>query len=117
MGIKRQPTESAEQIAFLKWWYLQHPDVRIFHIPNGGKRHIKTAVQMKREGVVPGVPDLYAPAWRLWVEMKRQRGATVSAAQKDWHKYLRGLGDTVLVCKGAEDAIAQVTAWRAQASS
>ena len=31
-----------------RWW----------HIPNGGLRDIKTAVQLKRAGVVPGIPDL-----------------------------------------------------------
>jgi hypothetical protein len=63
---------------------------------------------MKAEGVRPGVPDLFVPEWRLWVEMKRQKGGRLSADQKDWITYLEAIGDTVIVGKGANDASRQV---------
>lgn len=63
---------------------------------------------MKDEGVCPGVPDLYVPQWRLWIEMKRQKGGRLSPDQKDWIEYLEGVGDTVIVGKGAADASRQV---------
>jgi len=65
---------------------------------------MSTAARLKVEGVCAGVPDLFIPAWRLWVEMKRQKGGVVSAEQKDWLAYLESVGYTTLVCKGAEDA-------------
>ena len=102
------PTESAEQIGFLNWWRMQFGSVRIFHIPNGGHRAISVARKMKDEGVCPGVPDLYVPQWRLWIEMKRQKGGRLSPDQKDWIEYLEGVGDTVIVGKGAADASRQV---------
>jgi hypothetical protein len=40
--------------------------------------------------------------------MKRVKDSQVSPAQKDWHTYLRGIGDTVLVCKGAAEAKEQI---------
>ena len=107
-GPKRCPSESQEQIGFLQWWRSQFPRVRIFHIPNGGHRAMSVAKQMKREGVSPGVPDLYCPEWRMWVEMKRQKGGRLSADQQDWIGYLESIGDTVIVGKGAEDASRQV---------
>jgi len=65
---------------------------------------------LKAEGVSKGVPDLYIPAWRVWVEMKRQKGGTISPDQKDWHQYLASCGDCVIVAKGNEDAQRQIIA-------
>jgi hypothetical protein len=65
-------------------------------------------VALKAEGVTAGVPDLFVPEWCLWVEMKRQTGGTVSPAQKDWIKYLEGIGHTVIIGRGFENAREQV---------
>jgi hypothetical protein len=67
-----------------------------------------TAARLKAEGVCSGVPDLFIPAWKTWIEMKRQKGGTVSQEQKDWTLYLQGLGYKVFICKGAEDAKDQI---------
>jgi hypothetical protein len=82
--------------------------VRIFAIPNGEARSRTTGARLKLEGVSPGVPDLFVPDWRLWIEMKRTKGGTVSAVQKDWHVYLRTIGHRVIVAHGFEDARKQV---------
>ena len=57
------PTEDQEQVAFVEWFRLQFPKVRIFSTQNGGFRHRSTANTMKATGVVSGVPDLFVPAW------------------------------------------------------
>ena len=101
-------TESREQEGFVRWFRQHYPDVVIFAIPNGGARHIHTATILKLEGVLPGVPDLYIPAWKLWIEMKRKDGGTVSEEQYRMIDYLRGVGDTVFICKGATDASRQI---------
>ena len=100
----RIPTEHEEQREVVKWFRQTFKDVRIFAIPNGGARSITTATRLKVEGVSAGVPDLYVPAWKLWIEMKRVKGGVVDKAQKDWHDYLMGIGDTVIVCLGFEHA-------------
>jgi hypothetical protein len=103
------PTEHQEQVAFVQWFRLQYPRVRIFAIPNGGLRGKITAVKMKAEGVSPGVPDLYIPAWRLWIEMKRRKNAKLSEDQVSWIDYLREeVGDSVMVAYGADEAISFV---------
>ena len=104
-------SESDEQIGFIAWWDASFPAVRIFHVPNGGHRQISVAKRLKDEGVRPGVPDLFAPAWLLWIEMKRTRGGRLSADQKDWIEYLQSIGHTVIVARGARDASAQVIAF------
>ena len=102
-------TEHQEQVLFLAEFELRWPDVRILAIPNGGARNIVTAVNLKAEGVRSGVPDLLVPAWGLWVEMKRSKGGRLSPEQKDWIEYLQSIGQTVIVAKGADDGINQIT--------
>jgi len=104
----RLPTEHEEQRELVKWWRRERPGIRILAIPNGGARSPATAGRLKAEGVSAGVPDLFVPAMNLWIEMKRQKGGSVSAEQKDWAEYLRGLGYEVIVGRGFEDAKQQV---------
>ena len=102
------PSEHVEQREFVSWFRKTWPGVRIFAIPNGGLRNKAVAQKLKAEGVSPGVPDLYIPAWKLWIEMKRQKGGRLSEDQKDWAEYLEGVGDTVIVGYGWLDAIDKV---------
>lgn len=108
MDLTRYPSESAEQVGFLQWFEVQFPRVWIFHIPNGGHRNISVAKKLKAEGVKPGVPDLHIPEWRLWVEMKREKGGRVSREQREWIDHLEAIGHTVIIGKGAADASRQV---------
>lgn len=101
LPTNRLPTEHEEQRDFVRWFRRTYAGVRIFAIPNGGERAKGEGMKLKAEGVSRGVPDLYVPAWRLWIEMKRQVGGVVSADQSDWHSYLRELGDSVEVCLGS----------------
>ena len=98
------PTEDQEQMYFIQWFRRTYPDVLIHSIPNGGHRHIAVATKMKATGQVKGIPDLFIPAWRLWVEMKRTKGGVVSADQKIVIAYLKSVGYDVIVCKGALEA-------------
>jgi hypothetical protein len=100
----RIPSEHEEQREVVKWFRQTFNGVRIFAIPNGGARSITTATRLKVEGVSSGVPDLYVPAWKLWIEMKRVEGGVVDKNQKDWHDYLKSIGDRVMVCRGADEA-------------
>jgi hypothetical protein len=107
---ERLPTEHEEQREIVFWFRRKFSDVRIFAIPNGGWRSRATAAKLKAEGVSRGVPDLFVPAWGLWIEMKRSDGGRLSPDQKSWHLYLASIGQTVLVCHGAEDAKRQIDA-------
>ena len=98
------PSEDLEQITFIQWFERTHPAVLIFHIPNGGKRSITQAMKFQKMGVKPGIPDMFIPAWGLWVEMKRRKGGVLSKDQKAVIAYLESIGDAVIVCKGWEDA-------------
>jgi hypothetical protein len=105
----RIPTEHEEQREVVRWFRQTWPGVRIFAVPNGGARSKATAGRLKAEGVASGVPDLFVPAWRLWIEMKRVKGGRLSAEQKDWIDYLQNVGYCVIVGKGADDAKAKIS--------
>lgn len=104
--------EHYHQVYFVAWFRQQYPDVLIFAIPNGGGRSKAEGGRLKAEGVVPGIPDLYVPQWRLWIEMKRPEKGRVSSAQAGIIKYLRTIGHTCVVCFGFSDAVAQTTAFK-----
>lgn len=101
---KTYPSEHDEQVGFVNWFRAKFSGVLIFAVPNGGKRSISAGKKFKAEGVVAGVPDLFIPAWNLWVEMKRESGGRLSPDQKEMIAYLERIGHCVIVGKGAADA-------------
>ena len=98
------PTEHEEQRQLVMWFRQTYSPVRIFAIPNGGYRSKSAAAKLKVEGVSAGIPDLFIPAFRLWIEMKRVKGGRLSPDQKDWIEYLQSNGYICFVCNGADDA-------------
>ena len=101
-------SEHLEQAHLVMWFRRTYPDTLIFAIPNGGLRSKSQAMKLKVEGVVPGIPDLFVPEWRLWIEMKKVKGGVVSKEQQLMIKYLQSVGYSVIVGLGAEDAKAQI---------
>jgi len=105
---KIYPSEHSEQVGFINWFRAKYPQVLIFAIPNGEKRAITVAKRLKAEGVVRGIPDLFIPQFNLWVEMKRISGGRLSPEQRAMIQYLEGIGQKVIVGKGAADASRQI---------
>ena len=112
-------SKTQEQVALIKW--SQQPAIRkafpdlkfLFHVPNERPDKIE-AVNLKRMGVKPGVPDLLLPVSRrgfhgLFIEMKKI-GGQVSADQKWWMEQLSGNGYCCRVCYGWQQA-AEVLIW------
>lgn len=102
--VELKEGEEKEQILLVQWFRRTYPNVLIFHIPNGGKRGKTEAARFKATGVVAGVPDLYIPEWKIWIEMKAKGGGRVSEYQEFIHEYLTAIGDRVIVGKGYEEA-------------
>ena len=97
-------SESMEQILFVNWMRKTHKEHRIFHIPNGGQRNKSEAGRLKNEGVSSGVPDLFIPSLRMFIEMKDVEKGVVSKEQEEWLKYLASVGYSIAVCHGCEEA-------------
>lgn len=56
------------------------------------------------QGMLKGVPDLFIPAYNLFIEMKRREGGVTSLEQDKVHELLRQYGYKVEVCHGAKNA-------------
>ena len=98
-------SEHIEQVTFINWFRATYPTVLIFAIPNGEYRAITTAMRLKAEGVTKGIPDIFIPEWKVWIEMKKEKGGTISKEQKEMKIYLESVGYTVFIAKGYKKAI------------
>ena len=112
------PTEDEEQRTVADW--LDAHGVLWFHVPNGGFRHIATAMRLKKLGLKAGVPDIIivdrpgmVENGKLYVgaaiEMKRRRGGMVSPEQNEWLLSLEQRGWKCKVAKGSDEAIKFLT--------
>lgn len=106
-------TEAQHQTALFDWWALVHrkyglPECALIHIPNEGKRSVRAALALKRQGMRKGVSDIllcaHSGEWHgLWIELKR-RGGAVSSEQREFLAAMRDCGYDGAVCYGWEQA-------------
>ena len=109
----RKRSEATEQEIVINWCEYnspRHPELKlIYHVPNGGSRNQLEAVNLKRQGVKAGVPDLNLPValngfHGLYIEMKFGKNKTTEK-QKWWLEQLQQQGYKTAVCYGADEAI------------
>lgn len=88
--------EALEQEWLMNWCRanrIKYPELELlFHVPNGGSRNTREAINLKKQGVKPGVPDLFLPVARgkyhgLFIEMKAT-GNKCTDFQEKWIKDL-----------------------------
>lgn len=116
---RRGRLEQSEQIWFVNWFRNKYLDYIIFHIPNGGSRNIREAVNLKAAGVLSGVPDLLICVAKkgyhgLFIEMKQRKDMSksvkgrsigkLSKAQEKLFSELVAQGYRVAVAEGCEQA-------------
>ena len=108
-------TEHTEQVAVIQWFRMQYPKYAkcLWAIPNGGVRHIGTAVKLKAEGGMAGVSDLFLMIpksnWHgLFLEMK-VKGGKLSDSQKEFMGLATLMGYQAVVCYGFESAKDAIT--------
>jgi hypothetical protein len=118
--IDREGLEQATLIMVLK---LRHPEAAklIYHVPNGGHRHVKVAMDLKKQGVRAGVPDLVLPMARggyfgLYIEFKAEPpyDADVSPEQDAYLHLLIEQGYLAIVCRGQVDALEAIRSYLLQ---
>lgn len=122
-------SEESQQKALFCWAALnlnKYPELKWFHhIPNGGFRAKREAVNLKAAGVKAGVLDLNLPVKRgpwggLYIEMKRLKFKNVkrgglSEEQKEFIEFARSQGYGVMVCyswEEARDCLISYLEWR-----
>lgn len=109
-------TESQQQIALFQWVgisFRKYPQLKLlYHIPNGGKRDVRVAAKLKREGTKPGVLDIHLPVARqgfhsLYIEMKVGSNK-LTKLQQDFKRMAESEGNLCVVCYSwveAKDAL------------
>ncbi len=109
----KKRSEATEQEIVINWCEYnsqRHPELKlIYHVPNGGSRNQLEAVNLKRQGVKAGVPDLNLPValhgfHGLYIEMKFGKNKTTEK-QNWWLEQLQKQGYKTAVCYGADEAI------------
>lgn len=118
------PTEHQEQCVVVNW--LRGRGVMVFAVPNGAKlggtkkQRYGQIAKLKKEGLMPGVPDLvvvdmgmramsYGPIGApVAVEIKA-KGGRLSKEQESTHELMRERGWIVIVAYGFDDARRQLT--------
>ncbi len=100
-------SEATEQQAIIE--YCDYKGIDIFAIPNGGSRHVVEAVNLKRQGVRAGIPDLCIPMARqgyhaLYIELKVGKNKP-TPSQLAWQATLNLNGNLSVICYGADEAI------------
>lgn len=121
---RRRPVdfEGREQQMLVRWMELQHRAAYAvtWHTPNGGARDKATAGKLKAQGVKAGVPDLQLAVARggffgLFIEFKATppNDAAVSETQKTMLSRLQGEGYRAVVCRGINEAMAEINAYLA----
>ncbi len=114
-------TEHSQQVALFAWAadnVDKYPALAyMFAIPNGGLRDIRTATNLKAEGVKSGVPDIFLPfpTWRnyelhgCFIEMKiekyrKHKNGGCSEEQIDFIEWTASAGYYCKVCYTWEEA-------------
>lgn len=123
--------EDHEQKAVIMWSNWQkYQDGKLsdylHHSPNGGKRHIATALNFKAMGTQAGFPDLFLfiPKGRyhgLFIELKTPKGKAVDGKIRQAGKVsdnqqamldrLNAVGYKAVVCYGANGAIDEIKSY------
>jgi hypothetical protein len=111
-----QHKESGEQQALFQWIEYNKsrlPELALaYHVPNGGKRNLREAARLKKEGVHAGVPDICLSVARngyhgMYIELKADKGKPTEN-QIEWMDRLRKQGYFVALCHGWESAVESI---------
>ena len=91
--------EAIIQTACVNWFRYEYPEYLIYAIPNGGSRNVIEATNLKRQGVLAGIPDIHIPVAKkgfnsLYIEFKAGKNKTTANQNENIEK-LRNLNNKV----------------------
>ena len=112
---KRKPRhiEESIQVACVKWFRLQYPNLVIFAVPNGGSRNLYEAKNMKESGTLAGVADLVIVGNGgrvLFIEMKAGKNKQEDS-QVLFQNKVEKLGHKYIICRSKEQFMKEVDLW------
>ena len=112
---KRKPRhiEESIQVACVKWFRLQYPNLVIFAVPNGGSRNLYEAKNMKESGTLAGVANLVIVGNGgkvLFVEMNAGKNKQEDS-QVLFQNKVEKLGHKYIICRSKEQFMKEVDLW------
>lgn len=107
------PLEADEQLVVIQ--YLELIGAKFTAIPNS--TYTKSWSQKRKnhqQGLRAGFPDIVAivDGTFIVIEMKRRKGGSVSAEQKEWIAALQAAGIPTAIAKGSDEAIEFINSFR-----
>lgn len=103
------PHESWEQQSLVAELQRREPGVLMEINPAAGmKLDKKMAARIKDLGYQAGTLDIFLPEHRIYIELKRQKGGSLTSEQKARIPRLEAAGYRVIIAKGAIDALDQL---------
>ena len=109
--------EAQLQKACVAWFRLAHSRHArlLFAVPNGGTRNIREAVNLKEQGVTPGVADLILlipnrDHGALCIELKVAKNVQTNY-QKEFQEAAEAAGNKYVVCRDWPEFRDQVEAY------
>jgi len=110
---KRDQPERRERLAFMRWVSFR-PNVRkyLFAVENGGSRDEREAANIKKMGLVAGVPDYFFmyPTRKyhgMWIEFKAGKN-NLTPNQKQFFQTAEDVGYKCAVVWSWMDAVKEV---------
>ena len=122
--VKRESLEKDHQKSIIGWLNVAYPNLVYFHIPNEGSFPVQYRVELKKMGVLAGVPDLFIAKSAsfggeiyngLFVEMKRNNKSKATARQKEVMHKLESCGYRCEIGYGFDDAMSKIKYYLKQA--
>jgi hypothetical protein len=120
-GYKRRRfNESKLQSSCVKYFRYNYRDLVLYSIPNGGLRERRNASILKREGVLPGVPDLFLAHasngyYGLYIELKVGKNRLTDHQRRVIEK-LEKENYKVAVCYTLDDFITAIREYLGEAT-
>lgn len=118
-GVKKKRKINSEEadiqsefFSQVKLFFPRIPDKLLFAVPNGGSRNKLEAINLKRQGVKPGVSDviLLIPKGgfaSLCLEFKTKIGKQ-SDEQKEFQKQAENCGSKYVIVRSVKEAIEEM---------
>lgn len=95
-----------------------YPQGISYHCPNGGQRNAREGAELRKDGVLAGIPDLgvIRPNGRIgWLEVKTDIGV-LSNVQANLHTKMLPLGHHVYIIRSLNDIFLIIESWKLEDS-
>lgn len=105
-----QNEEYSIQREFTRYVKLKYPKLKFCASSGGLRTSMAQAIKNKLAGYSKGYPDIHFPLQKngyagLFIEIKKTKGGTKSAEQKEWVGYLNAQGYMAVFAHGLDECI------------